>query len=77
MLTCMTVRQAILCHADTTLEKVGKRVDHAQSRLHSPDELPDDVPHVDMNGTVGVMRTCKDWNHIKHWLEENKADREL
>lgn len=63
------VRQAILCHADTTLERVGNHAGRSRSRQHGPDG----IPVVDMAGSVGTMRTCKDWGRIKHWLEENRA----
>lgn len=67
------LRQAILCHADTTLERVGGHAEQGWSRRHGPDGSP----VVDLDSSEGTLRTCRDWNRIKHWLEENRADVKL
>lgn len=67
------LRQAILCHADTTLERVGPKTELGGSRRHGPN----DNPVVDLDSSAGTMRTCRDWSRIKHWLEEHRADHDL
>jgi hypothetical protein len=77
----LSVRQAILCHADTTLERVGKKqADMGSARKHSPAGSPgsaaEDVPIPDLDASVGSVRQCKNWDKIKEWLETHRADQD-
>lgn len=76
-LTFVAVRQAILCHGDTTLEKVGNHADAGRARHHGPDGSPkDEIPLPDLDASIGTTRQCRDWEKIKGWLEVHRADQD-
>lgn len=76
-LTLLLVRQALLCHADTTLEPTGSSRDYSHDHQHYlGSQGGGRAQHMGHRPELGV-HMCKNWSAVRTWIEDNGMGQRL